>query len=81
MKSVPNRPAPKKPTNVTIDSDLLAQAKELKINISATLEIALIEQVRTRQRELWRHENLAAIQSYNQLVEEHGSLGDELRSF
>ncbi len=34
--------APKKPTNVSINSDLLLKAKALKINLSATLESALI---------------------------------------
>lgn len=73
--------APKKPTNVSVNSDLLAKAKELKINLSATLETALTEIVSARQRELWRLENQAAIEAYNQLVEKHGTFGDDLRSF
>jgi antitoxin CcdA len=73
--------APKKPTNVSINSDLLAKAKELNINLSATLENALTELVKARQRELWKQENRAAIAAYNQLVEERGVFSDELRSF
>jgi antitoxin CcdA len=73
--------APRKPTNVSINSDLLAKAKELKINLSATLESALNEVVNTRQRELWKSENRAAFEAYNQLVEEHGVFSNELRSF
>jgi len=73
--------APKKPANVSVNSDLLAKAKELKINLSATLEAALTELVNTRQRELWKHENKAAIEAYNQLVEDHGTFSDDLRSF
>jgi len=73
--------APKKPTNVSINSELLAKAKELKINLSATLEAALPELVNARQRELWKRENRAAIQAYNQLVEGHGVFSDDLRSF
>lgn len=73
--------ASKKPTNVTINSDLLAKAKELKINLSATLETALTELVAARQRELWKRENQAAIEAYNQLVEKHGTFSDDLRSF
>ena len=73
--------ASKKPTNVTINSDLLLKAKELKINLSATLEAALSELVNARQRELWKHENKVAIEAYNQLVEKHGTFGDDLRSF
>lgn len=73
--------APKKPTNVSINSDLLAKAKELKINLSATLETALSEMVSARQREMWKHENKAAIEAYNQLVEEQGTFSDDLRGF
>lgn len=73
--------APKKPTNVSINSDLLAKAKELKINLSATLETALSEMVSARQRELWKLENKAAIEAYNQLVEEQGTFSDDLRGF
>jgi len=73
--------APKKPTNVTVNSDLLAKAKELKINLSATLEVALSEIVNARQRELWKRQNKASIDAYNQLIEREGSFSDELRSF
>lgn len=73
--------APKKPTNVSINSDLLVKAKELKINLSATLEKALGELVSAKQRELWKLENKASIEAYNQLVERHGTFSDDLRGF
>lgn len=71
----------KKPANVSINSDLLAQAKELKINLSATLETALSEVISRKQSELWRAENQSAIAAYNQLVDESGVFSDDLRSF
>ena len=73
--------AKKKPVNVSINGDLLAKSKELKINLSAILEAALIELVNARQRELWKAQNKIAIETYNQLVEEHGSFSDDLRNF
>lgn len=73
--------APKKPTNVSINSDLLTKARELRINLSATLETALTELVNARQRELWKNENKTAIEAYNKLIEEHGTFSDDLRSF
>ena len=73
--------APKKPINVNINSDLIKKAKDLKINFSATLESALIEIVNAKQRELWKRQNKAAIEAYNQLVEETGVFSDDLRSF
>ena len=71
----------KKPINVSINSELLAQARELKINLSATLEGALIEAIGRRQRDLWRQDNQAAITAYNDLVEAKSVFGDNLRSF
>jgi antitoxin CcdA len=76
-----NTRAPKKPTNVSINSDLLVKSKELKINLSATLESALIELVNAKQREQWKQQNKTAIESYNQLIEENGLFGDDLRGF
>lgn len=73
--------APRKPANLSINSDLLAKARELKINLSAALEEALIKQLKQKQRELWRQQNAKAIQAYNRFVETHGSFSDELRSF
>ena len=73
--------APKKPTNLSVNSDLLKKAKELDINLSASLEQTLVEQVRAKQRAGWLAENRAAITAYNALVEKHGSFSDNIRSF
>ncbi len=81
MSSVFDTEAPRKATNVSINSDLLTKAKDLKINLSATLERALAEQVGARQRELWKEQNRGAIEAYNELVASHGSLGDAFRTF
>ena len=76
-----NTQAPKKPTNVSINSDLLQKAKDLKINLSATLELALAEQLRNQQRVEWLRENANAIQTYNQFVETNGTFSDSVRKF
>ena len=39
MSTLYNTNAPKKPTNLTVNSDLLSQAKDYKINLSATVII------------------------------------------
>lgn len=81
MQELFDKQAPKKATNLSINSDLLLKARELKINLSATLEQALMEQIRQKQREAWRKENAKAIAAYNVFVEEEGMFSDELRSF
>lgn len=37
--------APKKPTNLSVNSDLLIKCKSMNINLSATLEQALSEKL------------------------------------
>ncbi|AXY43853.1 type II toxin-antitoxin system CcdA family antitoxin [Halomonas sp. JS92-SW72] len=73
--------APKRATNVSINSDLLQQARRLGINLSATFESALSDKVRAEQRERWQRENSDAIRAYNQFAEEHGTFGDSERTF
>ncbi|WP_430010396.1 type II toxin-antitoxin system CcdA family antitoxin [Methylophaga lonarensis] len=76
-----NVQAPKKPTNLSINSDLLEKAKGLNINLSATLEQALAEQLRAEQRAQWLRENAHAIEAYNQFVESNGTFSDSVRKF
>jgi antitoxin CcdA len=73
--------APKKAANLSINADLLRQARDMSINLSATLERALIETLRKRQREQWLAENRAAIHAYNDYVEKNGVFCDSLRTF
>ena len=81
MPPIYDSQAPKRATNLSINSDLLSKARELDINLSATLEQALAHLLKQRQREQWLQENRAAIVAYNQEVEAHGSFGDAHRSF
>ena len=81
MSSTFDTKAPRKAAKVTVNSDLLMKAREPRVNLFATLERALAEQVKARQRELWKQRNQDAIRAYNELVEAHGSFGDEIRSF
>lgn len=52
-----NPDAPKKSVNLSINSDLLRQAKSYNINLSQTLEQRLIELERESHRQEWLAEN------------------------
>jgi antitoxin CcdA len=71
----------KKPTNVSVDSGLLQQARTLKINLSATLEAGLRTAIRDAEAAQWRLENREAIDAYNEQVEAEGVFSDGLRTF
>lgn len=73
--------ASKKASNLSINSDLLRQAKALDINLSATLEAALKVKVKELQRQRWLEENRESISAYNETVAEEGVFSDGLRSF
>ncbi|KJS07603.1 MAG: acetoacetyl-CoA synthase [Gammaproteobacteria bacterium BRH_c0] len=81
MNHAYNTQAPKKPTNVSIISDLLEKAKELNINLPATLEHPLAEQLRAAQPAQWPQEHADAIAAYNQFVDANGTFSDSVRKF
>jgi Post-segregation antitoxin (ccd killing mechanism protein) encoded by the F plasmid len=62
----------KRAANLSINAELLDEARALEINLSATLERALEAEVSTRKRERWLAENREAIAAYNARVAEHG---------
>jgi antitoxin CcdA len=71
----------KKAVNLTIAASLVEAARAADINLSATLERALEDSLRRKQRERWLAENAAGIAAYNAQVDEHGVFSDTLRSF
>ena len=74
-------PSTKRATNVSVRSDLLAAAREAGVNLSATLERALTQELAESKRKKWRKDNREAIAAYNDHVEKHGTLSDDIRSF
>lgn len=76
-----NLEAPKKATNLSINSDLLKQAREFKINLSSAFEKALAELVKQRQEEQWLKSNQKAINTYNKFVDDNGVFSKNSRSF
>jgi len=73
--------APRKPTNLTVNSDLMRKAKERKINVSSILETALAEELRQREEVDWKEDNKESIEFYNGRIREKGLFSDGLRSF
>lgn len=73
--------APKKPVNLSLNSDLLRIGKDLGLNLSSVAEAAIIQAVRESLAEQWLKENAEAIQAYNKRVDAHGVFSDDLRTF
>ena len=71
----------KRAANLSVNAELLDEARALEINLSATLEKALDEAVRARKREKWLEENREAIAAYNRRIAHDGLASDHVRAF
>ncbi len=73
--------APKKATNLSLNSKVLETAKELGMNISQTVDALLADEVKRRYWEKWRDDNQAAFAAYNERVAKEGIWGAKYRTF
>lgn len=71
----------RKPTNLSIDNDLLREAKALDINLSRAAEEGVKIAVQEAKAKQWRLENADAIESSNRHVEENGLPLTKFRPF
>ena len=67
----------KRAVNVFVDSELIDEARRMRINLSDTLERRLRTIIRAEQEKRWLEQNRAALAAYNARVAEHGLLADE----
>ncbi len=79
MSHVYSIDAPKKATNLSINSDLLRQAKAYGINLSATLEASLEALIRKEKEKQWLEETRDAVEEYNEYIRKNGTLAMRIR--
>jgi antitoxin CcdA len=68
-------------TNVSLDSQLVAEARELGVNISQASTLGLESAVAKARAERWIQENRSALHSSNAFVDSHGLPLRALRQF
>lgn len=73
--------ASKKAVNLSLDGDLLKEARDLGLNLSGVAEEAIAYAVKARKAERWAEENRAAAEAYNRRIEAKGVFSDGLRTF
>lgn len=71
----------RKSVNLSIDVDILAEAKALNVNVSRAADAGIAEAISKRKAELWLRENREAIEENNRYFEEHGLSFSEYRGF
>jgi antitoxin CcdA len=77
----PPNPGRKRAVNVTIDEEVLADARAQGINLSKVLEDELRERVKAAKVARWQEENREALDSFNRLIERAGIFGEEFRNW
>jgi antitoxin CcdA len=73
--------APKKATNLTLNSKVLEMARELGMNISQTVDGLLAEEVKRRYRDKWNEDNKEAVAAYNARIAKEGLPLAKYRTF
>ena len=73
--------APKKATNLSLNSKVLEAARELGMNLSQTVDGLLAEEVKRRYWEKWNEENKEAIAAYNARIAKEGLPLAKYRTF
>lgn len=64
--------ASKKPTNVSLNADLVEEARRLGINVSEACQTGLAVEVKKAREAAWKEENRAAIETWNNYTRKHG---------
>ena len=72
---------PKRPVNVKAREDLVAEAKSLGINLSATFETALETAVKSARIAHWQEENAEAFAAYDERIAAKGVFSNGKRRF
>ena len=77
----PPLPGRKRPVNVTVDENVLAEAKQLGLNLSQVLEDELKKRVTEERTRRFQEEHREAIEAHNRFIEKHGIFGAKYRSW
>jgi len=80
-QSRPTKRGRKRAANVSIDEEILLQAKACGINLSQTLEVALRAALRDENIKRFEAEHREALESYNRFFAQHGLWDEEYRGW
>lgn len=75
------RDAPKRSINLSLNSAVLDQARELGLNISQMVDQLLANEVEKAYWARWNTDNAQAIADYNARIEREGLFSDRWRTF
>ena len=71
----------RKSANLTIDAQLVDEAKALKVNLSRAAQDGIARAIAKEKAKQWQEENAEAIRSSNEYVEKYGLPLEKYRLF
>ncbi|MBA1141090.1 type II toxin-antitoxin system CcdA family antitoxin [Mesorhizobium neociceri] len=71
----------RQPANLSIDSNLMREAKGLDVNVSRAAEAGIAEAVAAEKTRLWKLENRATMDAWNDYIDKAGIPLEEYRQF
>ena len=75
-------PAPsRRATSLTMDRQLLDDARALGVNVSRAAEAGVATALKQARTEAWKRENAGAISDFNAFIEENGLPLSKFRQF
>lgn len=71
----------RRPTNLSLDEGLVAEARELDLNLSRILEDRLREVVQEARARRWLEENRSGFEAFARFVEKNGIFNEDDREW
>ncbi len=72
---------PRRSTSLSLDADMLDEAKALGLNISQSAEAGIAAAVKKARQEAWLEENREALKAVDDYVAKHGLPLEKYRMF
>lgn len=67
--------------NLTLDTEVSAEARQLGLNMSRLAEEAIASAVKEERNRQWREQNKDALEAYRREIEQEGLALSQFRSF
>ena len=78
MQPTYNVQAPRRPVNLSANSDLIERVRSEKGNLSALFEQSMVNFLAERELMRWKEESQASFSSYNRMIEVRGTLSEDI---
>lgn len=78
MQLAYNKNAPKRPVNLTANSDLVSMVRNENGNLSRLFEQAMITFLAEHELAEWKKESKASFDSYNRMIADRGSVSEDI---